>query len=636
MTSARFSQPWINRKVKRISRKKKRAYKKAKHSRSENDIQRYKQLQKESQYECRKAYNGYVNDIVTNDNSKKLYSFIKGKKCESSGIAPLKKDGIAHSDPRIKATILNNQFSSVFSEENPTNLPSMGKSLFPDMHTFTVDKEGVRKLLHGLNPHKAEGPDHIPTRFLKEFATELSPVMTLIFQASLQQGEIPDDWRQANIAPVFKKGDRSVAANYRPISLTSVCSKVLEHIIHSQIMKHLDTHQILTDQQHGFRKKRSCESQLILTVQDLASAMEENEQIDAILLDFSKAFDKVSHQRLAIKLHHYGIRGHLLEWIKSFLTNRCQRVMVEGQTSTPAPVTSGVPQGTVLGPLLFLIYINDLPLKVLSTTRLFADDSLLYRRIRSPEDARLLQEDLDKLQVWEKEWQMSFNPTKCEVIRITKKRNPIQSTYQIHGHDLTVTKAGKYLGITISNNLSWNAHVNATVKKANNSLAFLRRNLARCPKDVKAQSYQTMVRPILEYASTSWDPYTVTNIQQLEAVQRRAARFVCGDYKTTSSPSQMIAELGWEPLQTRRANAKLVMIYRITYGLIDIPAPDFLHPSTLSTRGNTLRYIIPYCRTDIYRHSFFPSAIRLWNQLPDRTVTSPTLDAFKLGLASQD
>ena len=153
----------------------------------------------------------------------------------------------------------------------------MGKSLFPDMHTFTVDKEGVRKLLHGLNPHhKAEGPDHIPARFLKEFATELSPVMTLIFQASLQQGEIPDDWRQANIAPVFKKGDRSVAANYRPISLTSVCSKVLEHIIHSQIMKHLDTHQILTDQQHGFRKKRSCESQLILTVQDLASAIEMN------------------------------------------------------------------------------------------------------------------------------------------------------------------------------------------------------------------------------------------------------------------------------------------------------------------------------------------------------------------------
>ena len=157
-----------------------------------------------------------------------------------------------------------------------------------------VDQAGVLKLMQGLNLHKAEGPVHIPTRFLKEFAAELSPAMTLIFQASLQQGEVPDDWKQANVAPIFKKGDRCTAANYRPISLTSVCSKILEHIIHSQIMRHLDIHQILSDQQHGFRKKRSCENQLIPTVQDLAAALQENEQMDAILLDFSKAFDKVS------------------------------------------------------------------------------------------------------------------------------------------------------------------------------------------------------------------------------------------------------------------------------------------------------------------------------------------------------
>ena len=228
-------------------------------------------------------------------------------------------------------------------------MPAMSGSRFPGIHSFKVDQAGVLKLMQCLNPHKAECPEHIPTRFLKAFAAELSPAMTLIFHDSLQQGKVPDDRKQANVSPIFKKGDRSTAANYRPISLTSVCSKILEHIIHSQIMRHLDIHQI---QQHGFRKKRSYESQLILTVQDLAAALEENEQMDAILLDFSKAFDKVSYQRLAIKLDHYGIRGNLLQWIKSFHANRTQQVLVEGHTSSPAPVTSGVPKGTVLGPNL--------------------------------------------------------------------------------------------------------------------------------------------------------------------------------------------------------------------------------------------------------------------------------------------
>ena len=167
---------------------------------------------------------------------------------------------------------------------------------------------------------------------------------------------------------------------------------------------------------------------------------------------------------------------------------------------------------------------------------------------------------------------MSFNPSKCEVIRVTKKRNPIRTNYNIHGQDLNFVKDGKYLGVHISENLSWNAHIAATAKKASNSLAFLRRNLTSCPPDIKAQSYQTLVRPILEYASTVWDPYTTTNINQIEAVQRRAARFVKGDYKTTSSTSQMIRDLDWPTLQDRRVNAKLVMVYRIVNHLIDVPS----------------------------------------------------------------
>ena len=398
MTTTRYSQPWVNKKVKRASRRKKRAYRKARKTGKAEDLQRYKSLQKETQYECRKAHNKYVQDLVSDDKGgKKLFSFVKSKRCDSSGVSALKSDGVAHSDPHLKASLLNRQFCSVFTTEDTTDLPTMKGNPFPDMHSFSIGLAGVTKLLRNLSPHKATGPDAIPTRFLKEVAADIAPALVLVFEASLQQGRVPEDWKNANVTPIFKKGDKSIPANYRPISLTSVCCKVLEHIIHSQVMSHLDSQKILTDQQHGFRKRRSCESQLIITLQDLAAGLDAGEQIDAILLDFSKAFDKVPHERLLIKLRHYGIRGNILSWIQSFLTGRSQKVLVEGQSSSSSPVTSGVPQGTVLGPLLFLLYINDLPDSVQSTTRLFADDSLLYRKIKSTVDLDILQEDLNRL-----------------------------------------------------------------------------------------------------------------------------------------------------------------------------------------------------------------------------------------------
>ena len=186
------------------------------------------------------------------------------------------------------------------------------------------------KLLKDINPYKATGPHAIPERLLKTLSDEVVDILCTIFQASLDQGTIPHAWKRAFISPIFKKGDRHKPANYRPISLTSICCKILEHIVHSHVMSHLDTQQILNDAQHGFRKSRSCESQLIQTVQDLANSLNEGEQIDAILLDFSKPFDKVPHQRLLGKLQHYGVRGNLNRWIADFLTDRQQEVVLEG------------------------------------------------------------------------------------------------------------------------------------------------------------------------------------------------------------------------------------------------------------------------------------------------------------------
>ena len=337
----------------------------------------------------------------------------------------------------------------------------------------------------------------VATRLLKEYASELAPALTLIFQASLDQSALPAAWKHAWVTLIFKKGERARPSNYRPISLTCIACKCLEHIIHSNIMDHLDNNAMLSDFQHGFRKKRSCNTQLIQTVHDLAKCLHDGEQIDAVLLDFSKAFDKVPHARLESKLNYYGIRENTLQWIKCFLSQRSQQVVLDGKTSASAPVTSWVPQGSVPGPLLFLCYINDLPSCVSSTPHLFADDCHLYRRINSPADAVILQQDLDRLQKWEADWLMQFNPDKCEVIRITNRRGRrIDSDYTIHGTVLREVSSAKYLGVTIDSKLTWNAHVANVTKKANNTQAFLQRNINRCPANIKETCYKTFVKAL--------------------------------------------------------------------------------------------------------------------------------------------
>ena len=227
--------------------------------------------------------------------------------------------------------MINRQFASVFTTEGNTPLPTMSNRTTQTVESIHVSHNGVAKLLRNLKPHKATGPDGLPARLLKETASEIAPAVSLLFQVSLDQGKVPASWKVALIAPVFKKGNRSSAANYRPISLTSISCKLCEHIIHSTISRHLDRTDILSDAQHGFRKKRSCETQLLLTVDDLAKGLDDKGQTDMILLDFSKAFDKVPNKRLLLKVACCGITGSVLAWIEDFLHGRTQKVILEGQ-----------------------------------------------------------------------------------------------------------------------------------------------------------------------------------------------------------------------------------------------------------------------------------------------------------------
>jgi hypothetical protein len=254
----------------------------------------------------------------------------------------------------------------------------MKENSHPGMPAIHFTDNGVYKLLGWVNPAKAIGPDKLPTRILKECAEQLAPVLCHIFQHSYDTGEVPEDWKVPNITAIYKKGDRQAAKNYRPVSLTSVCSKLMEHIVFSSIMGHLDRHELLVDNQHGFRRGRTTETQLVQTLEDLAKELDNKQQIDTLILDFSKAFDTVPHQRLLRKLDHHGVRGKTNIWIESWLTQRTQQVVVDGTTSNPVSVRSGVPQGTVLGPLMFLLYINDIGRGIKSTIRLFTDDCLLY------------------------------------------------------------------------------------------------------------------------------------------------------------------------------------------------------------------------------------------------------------------
>ncbi|XP_072022797.1 uncharacterized protein [Amphiura filiformis] len=362
---------------------------------------------------------------------------------------------------------------------------------------------------------------------------------------------------------------------------------------------------------HGFRSGHSCESQLLITIEDLAHNLDQKHQTDLQILDFQKAFDVVPHQRLLQKLDFYGVRGSLLTWINKWLTTRTQRVVVDGETSDPAKVKSGVPQGTVLGPLMFLLYINDITDHIDSSTkiRLFADDCLLYRVIHTSQDTDILQKDLTSLCNWAEKWQMRFNTAKCKTLRITTKKNPLISTYTMCNDELEYVSHHPYLGVNISHNLKWSIHINNIIAKANKALWFLRRNLWRCPQKVKEQLYFMLVRPHLEYACAVWAPFTSSDIHRLEMIQHRAARFVTKNYnRTEGSMTQILNKLQWPTLEQRRKQARLTTMFKIQHESLAIPKPDYVQRQVdNNTRQyHPAKYRVMRTRINSYKFSFGP------------------------------
>nr|VZI48127.1 unnamed protein product [Spirometra erinaceieuropaei] len=429
--------------------------------------------------------------------------------------------------PTEDVTVLK-AFRLVVTSEPAFSLPAYENDKTPTLEAVFFTETIVRNELLNLKESTSPGPDAILAKLLKELASEMSKPLALIFQTSFVTGCLPSDWKSATITPLFKGGSRASANNYRPVSLTSICCKIMEKIIKKALVQFLEQHHLLSDAQHGFRSGRSCLTNLLLTLERRTKARDEGKVVHAIYIDFKKAFDSVPHQRLLYKLRNAGIRGRLLVWIQSFLAGRSQRVQVGRQQFSDVSVVSGVPQGSVLGPTLFLVFINDCVKDLDCNVILFADDVKLWRVIHDAADADHLQANLNRLEDWSKCWLMPFNISKCNFLQLGGFRAPSPRTNFLYGTPLQQVDSQKDLGLWITSSLKPTLHCAKAAKSATATLQLIRRAFMGFDPDCFSKIFGTFVRPHLEYAIQAWRPWTAKDYTVLEKVQRRATKMTQG------------------------------------------------------------------------------------------------------------
>lgn len=564
----------------------------------------------------------------------KFWRFLRGKR---EMIEQIVENDVVITDSAEMADRFNVFFQSVFSAHDVQNLD---EAFHSDIETSTpeieISQSGIFAKLLSLDTKKSTGPDKIPNEFLKRYAEWLSFYLKIIFDKSLQTESLPQDWLSARVVPVFKGGSRFTIENYRPISLTSVCCKVMEHVISKYIFTFLEERKTLYSHQHGFRNGLSTVTQLVETFHDFSLSVNNKEQIDVICIDFSKAFDRIPHKKLLFKLKKIGLCDKIVNWIEAYLSNRSQKVEINGNISPPLSVTSGVPQGSVLGPLLFLIYINDIATHIAEPVKLklFADDCLLYSVINNTNDQLALNRNLENLRQWCEDWQMQINFRKSTYIHITNKKSVLKFCYNIGNVNLSVVNSFKYLGVVISHDLQWRTHIDNVYSSAYRSLCFLKRKLKHATSNAKITAYKTMIRPILEYASIVWSPNKKVDINRLEKIQRQAARFILNKYKRTDSVTEMLSQCGLQSLETRRRIARLKFLFALYNNHLNIEPELYLNEThKRSRRLNHNKTIQPYnSRIDVFKYSFFVQTIEDWNQLPDYVINSANMSQFESSL----
>ena len=591
----------------------------ARYIRSRNDLRRLTRDLR-TQFESR-----LVRDIK--DNPKAFWRYTNTRLKVKSRIEDLSDGtGATASTDQEKAEVLNAYFSSVFTVEDCSNPFPDNPYTGPAISDLSIDAAAVRNKVLSLKPCSSPGPDGLHPRLLKETAFSLAGPLASMFRKSLDSGVIPDEWKTGEVTPIFKKGSKKTPANYRPVSLTSVPCKILESLVRDQLLEHLMSSRQLHESQHGFRPKRSCTSQLLVTIDHWTKTLEAGEPVDTLYLDFRKAFDSVPHRRLLRKVEACGVTGKLLRWVHAFLSGRRQRVVIQGSSSSWADVTSGVPQGSVLGPLLFLIYVNDLPEVVRSHVQLFADDTKLYRPVALPEDCRHLQQDLDALAAWSSTWQLAFNESKCHSLHLGRTNR--KTAYQLGDTQLEQVTKERDLGVIVDPEMKFRHHAAAAVAKASQILAVIRRSFSLVDKTTLPLLFKTLVRPHLEYGNVVWGPFNRADQKLVERVQRRATRLV--EEIRTLPYSERLRRLNLPSLYYRRRRGDMISVYQILHGGMDVRPDIFFAPAALrTTRGHPWKLEKPRAVSRSRRNAFSVRVVNDWNTLPLQVVASETLAQFK-------
>ena len=576
---------------------------------------------------------------------KLLFNYINGQKqCRDSIKGLLDCHGVFHTDGNKIVSILNDQFGSVFIPRLPCPAQPLQLTAIPqqDLNVDFVSPGNVRKYIMRLNPRKSPGMDSIHPFVVKSCADAFSNVLSAIFTSSYSSGKIPDAWRLAQISPIFKKGSRSAPGNYRPISLTSIPCKLMERMVRDAMMDHLYSNNVIVPEQHGFVLRKSVVTNLLEMVDRISDGIDKGFHVLVVFLDFAKAFDRVCHTSLRAKLIACKFCPGIVDWVSDFLSRRQQRVVMGQHTADWVDVSSGVPQGSVLGPLLFVIFINDMPAAVSHLVRLFADDSKLIATIRSTSDLSTLQLDLDALSEWSKTWRMLFNVSKCKAMEFSRSGKNTYAQFELlMGEDdtrsaLAFVDNEKDLGVTFSRNLKFSIHIKNQVNRATGILGQLKRSFRYWTLDTCRTLYCAYVRPHLEYAAVVWSTPSKKDAKMLELVQRRATKLV--PRIRNWRYEDRLAVLGLTTLHERRVRGDLIQMFKLTKGINEVSwVNPPVHASSLSQpgpasgiRGHARRLSGQASTKCLQRANTFTNrVVSEWNTLPATVIEADSVNQFK-------